>query len=91
MSKTQAYFMEVSDLKTMLSVTSINILVDKETGKKSFKVGDNWFRVAEKIDLKKPMRFVTDQLNPDGSPNWMEGGLCNIDDTNMKKVTFGTI
>jgi hypothetical protein len=83
--------MEVSDLKTMLKITTITILEDKKTHKKSFKVGNTWFKVQSNIDVSKPIRFVTDQLNPDGSPNWMEGGLCNIDDSNAKKVTFGII
>jgi hypothetical protein len=91
MSKPQAFFMSVEDFKTMLNITTITILEDKETHKKSFKVRDSWFKVQSNIDVSKPIRFITDKLNEDGTPNWMEGGLCNIDDSNAKKVTFGTI
>lgn len=91
MSKSQAFFIELSELKTLLSVSSIEILSDKETGKKSFKVGSNWFRVQTDIDTKKPIRFLTSEVLKDGSPDWLQGCLVNIDDSKAKKITFEVI
>lgn len=90
MSK-ETFFMEVSDLKTLLGVSKIDILIDKETQKKSFKINNLWFRVQGSFDAKLPMKFITSEVNLDGSPNWLVGTLTNIDDSNSKKELFVTI
>jgi hypothetical protein len=91
MSKTKAFFMEVSDLKTLLGISKIHILIDKETQKKSFKVKDVWFRVQATLDPTLPMSFITSEVNEDGSPNWLVGTLTNVDDSNSKKELFVSI
>jgi hypothetical protein len=88
MSKSEVFFMEVSDLKTLLGVNTINVLIDKETQKKSFKINDVWFRVQATFDAKLPMAFMTSEVNPDGSANWLVGTLINVDDSNSKKELF---
>jgi len=88
MDKPKAFFMEVSDLKTLLSVSTIDILIDKETQKKSFCINDCWFKVQATFDATLPMAFMTSEVNPDGSPDWLSGTLINVDKSNSKKELF---
>lgn len=91
MPKSNVFFMEVSDLKSMLSIKTIDILVDKETRKKSFKVQDNWFRVQNDINLSETIAFMTSETNEDGTPNWLEGCLVNVDKSKSKKDVLASI
>ncbi len=90
MSKQDAVFMEVSDLKAMLNVTKIDILVDKTTGNKSFVHRGNWFRVQKDIDTSLPMAFMTTETDYDGNPDWSLGCLVNVDRSNSKKDVFAS-
>lgn len=89
MSKQPVSFMSVEDFKTLMSITKIEILIDKETQLKSFKINDNWFPVQKDLNTKLPMKFITELV--DGVPNWMNATLINIDDSKATKAVFDSI
>lgn len=89
MSKQPVAFMSVEDFKTLMSINKIDILIDKETQLKSFKIHNNWFPVQKDLDTKKPMSFITELV--DGVPNWMNATLINVDDSKATKAVFDSI
>jgi spore coat protein CotH len=90
MEKPKVNFMTVANFKTLINATSIEILVDKESGNKSFKHNDSWFKVQKDLDTAKPMSFIAD-VQEDGNVDWMGATLINIDDSKSKKQTFASI
>jgi hypothetical protein len=90
MEKKPAAFMTVANFKTLINATSIEILVDKESGNKSFKHEEQWFKVQKTLDTTKPMAFIA-EVQLDGSIDWMGATLCNIDDSKSKKETYASI
>jgi hypothetical protein len=80
--------MEVSDLKTLLGVSTIDILIDKDSKKKSFCINEVWFKVQATFDASLHMAFMTSEVNLDGTPDWLSGTLINIDKSNSKKELF---
>jgi hypothetical protein len=90
MEKKPAAFMTVANFKTLINATSIEILVDKESGNKSFKHGEQWFKVQKSLDTTKPMSFIA-EIQLDGNVDWMGATLTNIDDSKSKKETFASI
>jgi spore coat protein CotH len=90
MEKKSALFMSVAQFKTLIGATSIEILVDKTTGNKSFLHNGQWFKVQKEIDTKLPMSFIT-EVDEDGSVDWMKATLINIDNSKSKKETFSLI
>lgn len=90
MEKKPAAFMSVAQFKTLIGATSIEILVDKESGNKSFKHNDSWFKVQKTLDTKLPMAFIA-EIQEDGSVDWMSATLTNIDDSKSKKEAFASI
>lgn len=90
MEKPNVKFMSVAQFKTLINATSIEILVDKESGNKSFKHNDSWFKVQKSLDTTKPMSFIA-EVQEDGNVDWMGATLCNIDDSKSKKETFASI
>ena len=82
--------MTVANFKTLINATSIEILVDKESGNKSFKHNDSWFKVQKDLDTAKPMSFIAD-VQEDGNVDWMGATLINIDNSKSKKETFGIL
>lgn len=90
MEKPNVKFMTVANFKTLINATSIDILVDKESGNKSFKHGEQWFKVQKSLDTTKPMSFIA-EVQEDGNVDWMGATLCNIDDSKSKKETFASI
>ena len=89
MSKQPVAFMSVSDFKTLMSISKIDILIDKETQLKSFKVNNVWFPVQKDLDTKLPMMFITELI--DNEPNWMKATLINVDDSKAPKAVFDSI
>ena len=85
-----AAFMSVQEFKSMMGIKTIEILVDKETGKKSFQHNGNWFAVQKELDTKLPMKFIT-EIDEDGDVDWMKATLINIDDSKSKKDIFDLI
>jgi spore coat protein CotH len=90
MEKPKVNFMTVANFKVLINATSIEILVDKESGNKSFKHNDSWFKVQKDLDTAKPMSFIAD-VQEDGNVDWMGATLINIDDSKAKKQTFASI
>jgi hypothetical protein len=90
MEKPNVKFMSVAQFKTLINATSIEILVDKESGNKSFKHEEQWFKVQKTLDTTKPMAFIA-EVQLDGSIDWMGATLCNIDDSKSKKETYASI
>jgi hypothetical protein len=90
MEKPNVQFMTVANFKTLINATSIEILVDKESGNKSFKHGEQWFKVQKTLDTTKPMSFIA-EVQEDGNVDWMGATLINIDDSKSKKETFASI
>lgn len=88
MSKQFVAFMEVTDFKRMMDIEKIQILVDKTTGKKSFNVRGNWFRVQKDIDPSLPMALMTSELDDYDNPEWSSACLVNVDRSNSKKDIF---
>lgn len=85
-----AAFMSVAEFKSMMGIKTIEILIDKETGKKSFQHNGNWFKVQKELDTKLPMKFIT-EVDEDGEVDWLKATLTNIDDSKSKKETFDII
>jgi len=90
MEKKNVKFMSVSDFKTLISATKIEILVDKESGNKSFKHREQWFKVQKTLDVSLPMAFIA-EIKKDGNVDWMGATLTNIDDSKSKKQIFDSI
>lgn len=90
MSKKPAAFMSVAQFKTLINATTIEILVDKTTGNKSFTHNGEWYKVQKELDTKLPMKFIT-EIDENGNVDWMKATLCNIDDSKSKKETFDCI
>lgn len=88
--KKPAEFMSVQEFKTLMGIKTIEILVDKETGKKSFKHNGVWFKVQKELDTKLPMKFIT-EIDENGDVDWLKATLINIDDTNSKKEIFDLV
>lgn len=86
----KAAFMSVADFKRMINATSIEILVDKTTGKKSFTHNGVWFKVQMDIDTSKPLSFIT-ECDEKGVADWDNATLINIDNSKSKKETLGII
>jgi hypothetical protein len=80
-------FMSVAEFKTLINAQSIEILVDKETGKKSFVHDNCWFKVQKDLDTNKPMTFIA-EVDESGVTDWLSATLCNYDDSKGKKQTF---
>jgi|LakMenEpi03Aug12_release.lakeMendotaPanAssembly.Ray.scaffolds.fasta_scaffold13593_16 hypothetical protein len=77
-NKTKAYFMEVADFKAFIGVSKLDIYTDKEDpSKKSIKAGSVWINIQKDIDMKGRLVFITDDLLPDGKPNWLKARLIN--------------
>jgi hypothetical protein len=78
MSKSKAFFMEVSDFKTFIGVSKLDIYTDKEDNtKKSIKAGSIWINIQKDIDMKGRLIFITDDILPNGQPNWLKARLIN--------------
>ena len=90
MEKAKVSFMSVAEFKTLINATSIEILEDKESGKKSFTHQGAWFKVQQTLDVTKPMAFIA-EIDANGVTDWLSATLCNIDDSKAKKQTFGII
>ena len=88
--KNNVAFMSVSEFKTLINANSIEILEDKESGKKSFVHDNCWFKVQKDLDTNKPMIFIA-EVNADGITDWLSATLCNYDDSKGKKQTFAKI
>ena len=88
--KKPAAFMTVAEFKSMIGATTINILVDKETGKKSFQHNGNWFKVQKELDTTLPMKFIA-EIDEDGDVDWMSATLINIDDSKSKKNSIAIL
>lgn len=86
-----AAFMSVQEFKSMMGIKTIEILIDKETGKKSFQHAGNWFKVQKELDTKLPMKFIAEIDENDGSVDWLKATLTNIDDSKSRKDTFDLI
>lgn len=83
-------FMSVAEFKTLINAQNIEILEDKESGKKAFKHQNTWFKVQQTLDMAKPMAFIA-EIDANGITDWLSATLCNIDDSKAKKQTFGII
>jgi hypothetical protein len=90
MEKAKVNFMSVAEFKTLINADKIEILVDKESGNKSFKHNDLWFKVQKTLDVTKPMAFIA-EVDADGVTDWLSATLTNIDDSKAKKQTFASI
>jgi hypothetical protein len=78
MSKTKAFFMEVNDFKAFIGVSKLEIYTDKENpSKKSIKAGSIWINIQKDIDMKSRLIFITDDILPNGQPNWLKARLIN--------------
>jgi hypothetical protein len=90
MDKTKVNFMSVAEFKTLINAQNIEILEDKESGKKAFNHKGTWFKVQQTLDMTKPMAFIA-EVDANGITDWLSATLCNIDDSKAKKQTFGII
>lgn len=90
MEKAKVSFMSVAEFKTLINADKIEILEDKETGKKSFNHQGTWFKVQQTLDVTKPMAFIA-EVDANGVTNWLSATLTNIDDSKSKKQTFASI
>lgn len=86
----KAEFMTLAQFKNLIGAKSIEILEDKTTGKKSFCHNGNWFPVQKDFDASLPMMMIT-EVQEDGSVDWMNATLINIDDSKSKKNSIAIL
>lgn len=76
-------FMSVAEFKTLFSLETINVYVNKETGAKSFCINPDaedkmYCRVQESFDYTKPSAILCSEFNEFGIADWSKGVLVNV-------------
>ncbi len=78
----QSFFISVEEFKTLMSISTISIVFNSKTGKKSILLPDGTFvRVQQDYDKTKPLKFLTTSVDEFGEPNWFDACLVNVNNS----------